>query len=67
MKLKPNNCRSISIIKGQVTDQRFHVGGTPVPTISEMPVKQEKNGVHRKLFRVQSLLHFRDVLGQVEH
>ncbi|KAK0142426.1 hypothetical protein N1851_019805 [Merluccius polli] len=39
MKLKPSKCRSISIVKGQVTDQRFHVGGIPVPTVSEMPVK----------------------------
>ncbi|KAG7495746.1 hypothetical protein JOB18_004645 [Solea senegalensis] len=38
-KLKPSKCRSISIMKGQVTDQRFHVGGTPVPTVSEMPIK----------------------------
>lgn len=39
MKLKPSKCRSISIVEGQVTDQRFYIGETPVPTLSEMPVK----------------------------
>ncbi|XP_062888558.1 uncharacterized protein LOC134337458 [Mobula hypostoma] len=39
MKIKPSKCRSISIVKGQVTDKRFHIDGTPVPTVSEMPVK----------------------------
>lgn len=33
MKIKPSKCRSISIVKGQVTHQRFHIGGRPLPTV----------------------------------
>lgn len=29
MKIRPSECRSISIVKGHVTDQRFHIGGIP--------------------------------------
>lgn len=49
MKLKPSKCRSISIVKGQVTDRRFYVGGTPVPTFSEMPVKSLRRLYDAKL------------------
>lgn len=39
MKVKPNKSRSISIIKGKLTDQRFHIGETRIPMVSEQPVK----------------------------
>ncbi|CAM4720493.1 unnamed protein product [Leuciscus chuanchicus] len=39
MKLKPSKSRSISIIKGKLTDQRFNINETPIPLVSEQPVK----------------------------
>ena len=39
MKFKPSKSRSISIIKGKVVDQRFCIGETPIPMVSEQPVK----------------------------
>ena len=39
MKFKPSKSRSISIIKGKLTDQRFHINNTPIPLVSELPVK----------------------------
>lgn len=39
MKLEPSKHRSISTVKGQVTDQRFHIHGKAVTPVSEMPVK----------------------------
>lgn len=45
MKLKSSKCRSIATVNGQVTDQRFDVGGTPIPTVAEMPVKAWEDGM----------------------
>ncbi len=39
MKLKPSKSRSISIVRGKLVDQRFHIDETPIPTVLEMPVK----------------------------
>ncbi|GAA6095653.1 uncharacterized protein LOC124385259 [Tachysurus ichikawai] len=39
MKIKPSKSRSISIIKGKLSDHRFHVGRETIPTVSEKPVK----------------------------
>lgn len=39
MKLKPSKSRSISIIKGKLSDHRFHIGKEPIPIVSEKPVK----------------------------
>lgn len=39
MKIKPSKSRSISIIKGKLSDHRFHIGEEPIPTVSEKPVK----------------------------
>lgn len=39
MKLKPSKSRSISIIRGKLVDQRFHIEETPIPLVSELPVK----------------------------
>ncbi len=60
MKLKPSKCRSISIVKGQVTDQRFHVGGTPVPTVSEMPVKSLGRWYDAKLKDTEQFGHLKN-------
>ncbi len=60
MKLKPSKCRSISIVKGQVTDQRFHVGGTPVPTVSEMPVKSLGRWYDAKLKDTEQFEHLKN-------
>ncbi|XP_029942924.1 NLR family CARD domain-containing protein 3-like, partial [Salarias fasciatus] len=35
MKIKPRKSRSISIIKGKLSDHRFHIGEEPIPTVSE--------------------------------
>ncbi|CAJ1083019.1 uncharacterized protein LOC125005379 [Xyrichtys novacula] len=39
MKFKPSKSRSISIVKGKLTDQRFHIKDTPILLVSELPVK----------------------------
>ncbi len=39
MKLKPSKSRSISIVRGKLVDQKFHINKTPIPTVLEMPVK----------------------------
>ncbi|KAK2864561.1 hypothetical protein Q7C36_003715 [Tachysurus vachellii] len=39
MKIKPRKSRSISIIKGKLSDHRFHIGEESIPTVSEKPVK----------------------------
>lgn len=39
MKFTPSKTRTISIIKGKLKDQRFHIDRTPIPTVSEMPVQ----------------------------
>ena len=39
MKIKPSKSRSISIVKGKLSDQRFLIGDEPIPTVSEKPVK----------------------------
>lgn len=38
MEIKLSKCWNISVIKGQVTDQKFNLDGTPVPTVLEEPV-----------------------------
>lgn len=60
MKLKPSKCRTISIVKGQVTDQRFYVGGTPVPTVSEMPVKSLGRWYDVKLKDTEQFEHLKN-------
>ncbi|KAJ8403133.1 hypothetical protein AAFF_G00360490 [Aldrovandia affinis] len=39
MKFKPSKSRSISIVKGKLVDQRFYIKDTPIPLVSELPVK----------------------------
>lgn len=39
MKMKPSKSRSICIVKGKLSDHRFHIGEEPIPTVSEKPVK----------------------------
>ena len=39
MKIKPSRSRSISIIKGKLSDQSFYIGDEAIPTVSEKPVK----------------------------
>ncbi|KAL7833600.1 hypothetical protein AOLI_G00285600 [Acnodon oligacanthus] len=39
MKINPNKSRSISIVKGQLTDVKFCIDDDPIPTVSEQPVK----------------------------
>ena len=39
MKFKPSKSRSISIVKGKLVDQRFHIKDTPISLVSELPVK----------------------------
>ncbi|KAL1279297.1 hypothetical protein QQF64_025970 [Cirrhinus molitorella] len=59
MKLKPSKCRSISIIKGQVTDQRFYIGGIPVPTVLEMPIKSLGRWYSAKLKDTEQFEHLK--------
>ena len=35
----PSKSRSISIVKGKLSDHRFHIGKEPIPTVSEKPVR----------------------------
>lgn len=39
MKLKPSKSRNLSIVRGKLVDQIFHIDETPIPTVLEMPVK----------------------------
>ncbi|KAK0146192.1 Retrovirus-related Pol polyprotein from type-2 retrotransposable element R2DM [Merluccius polli] len=39
MKIKPSKSRSISIVKGVLSDLKFFIGDDSIPTLSEMPVK----------------------------
>ena len=39
MKFKPSKSRRISIVNGKLVDQRFHIKDTPIPLVSELPVK----------------------------
>ena len=39
MKIKLSKSRSISIVKGKLSDHRFHIGEEPIPMVSEKPVK----------------------------
>ena len=40
MKFKPAKSRSLSLCKGKLVDDvRFSVGGQPIPTVSDEPVK----------------------------
>ncbi len=39
MEIKPSKSRSISIVKGQIVNERFLINGEPIPTILEKPIK----------------------------
>ncbi len=39
MEIKPSKSRSISIIKGQIVNERFYINDEPIPTILEKPIK----------------------------
>jgi len=39
MKIKPSKSRSISIVKGVLSNYRFFIGEEPIPTVSDQPVK----------------------------
>ena len=63
MKIKPSKSRSISIVKGVLSDLRFFIGEDPIPTVSEQPVKslgrwytsslKDKNGWNNGKMTVQ--------------
>ncbi|KAI2644850.1 hypothetical protein H4Q32_030713 [Labeo rohita] len=39
MQFKPSKSRSISIVKGQLTGERFYISEEPIPTVLEKPIK----------------------------
>lgn len=39
MKIKPSKSRSISVVKGVLTEVKYFIGGGPIPTVSKQPVK----------------------------
>ena len=39
MEIKSSKSRSVSIIKGQLTNKRFHINNEPIPTVLEKPIK----------------------------
>ncbi len=39
MEIKPSKSRSISIIKGQIVNERFYINDEPIATILEKPIK----------------------------
>lgn len=39
MEIKPSKSRSISIVKGQIVNERFHINDELIPTILEKPIK----------------------------
>ena len=40
MKCKQSKSRSLSVVKGKLSDQRFYIGEEPIPTVAEKPIKQ---------------------------
>lgn len=38
MKLKPSKSRSLSVVRGKLSDQRFYIGDEPIPTVAEKPI-----------------------------
>lgn len=49
MKFKPSKSRSISIVKGKLTKQRFYINQEPFPTVSEKPIKSLGRWYNSKL------------------
>lgn len=39
MEFKPIKSRSLSIVKGKIANERFHVNNEPIPTVLEKPIK----------------------------
>ena len=39
MKVKPSKCRSVSISKGKLVEERFYIDGEVIPSLVEKPVK----------------------------
>ncbi|KAL6484312.1 hypothetical protein MHYP_G00063570 [Metynnis hypsauchen] len=39
MKIKPTKSRSISVVKGVLSDQQFFIGNVAIPTVYEQPIK----------------------------
>ncbi|KAF0045901.1 hypothetical protein F2P81_002430 [Scophthalmus maximus] len=39
MEIKPSKSRSISIVKGQIVNERFHINNELIQTILENPIK----------------------------
>lgn len=49
MKFKPSKSRSISIVKGKLTEQRFYINQEPIPTVSEKPINSLGRWYNSKL------------------
>ncbi len=49
MEIKPSKSRSISIVKGKLSEHRFYVGEEPIPTVAEKPVKSLGRWYHATL------------------
>ncbi len=60
MEIKPSKSRSISIVKGKLSEHRFYVGEEPIPTVAEKPVKSLGRWYHATLKDSEQV----DQLGQ---
>ncbi|RXN17451.1 hypothetical protein ROHU_008023 [Labeo rohita] len=49
MEIKPSKSRSVSVVKGKLSEQRFYVGKEPIPTVAEKPVKSLGRWYHATL------------------
>lgn len=49
MKFRPSKSRSIKIVKGKLTQQRFYINQEPFPTVSEKPIKSLGRWYNSKL------------------
>ena len=47
--IKPSKSRSISVIKGKLTEHQFYMGEESIPTVSEKPVKSLGRWYHATL------------------
>ena len=45
MKIKQSKSRSISVVKGKLSEQHFYIREEPIPTVSEKPVKSLDAGM----------------------
>ncbi|KAL1278284.1 hypothetical protein QQF64_024957 [Cirrhinus molitorella] len=63
MQFKPSKSRSISIVKGKLTGERFYISEEPIPTVLEKPIKSLGRWYNADLKDMQQLEQIRQDLA----